>query len=46
MGIPIRNAGFGSIHYLAFISVFTFFATRAGFLDYKKYFCLANKKHL
>ena len=46
MAVPIRNVHFARFHYLAFISVFTFFATRCGLLDYKKYYRFATKKSL
>nr|8B6G_CO Chain CO, SDHTT11 [Tetrahymena thermophila] len=42
--LPIRNIQFARYHYLAAVTVFTYFATRCCLLDYKKYYPLASVK--
>lgn len=45
-GLPIRHVKFAKFHYLAIIGIYTFFATRAGWIDYKKYYFTAGVKRL
>jgi hypothetical protein len=45
-GLPIRSVPFAKFHYLLAIGVFTFFNTRCGWIDYKKYYRMTSVKRI
>ncbi len=46
MKLPIRNVQFAKFHYLAFLGLGLYFTTRAGLIDFKKWYGVATIRRI